>query len=282
MSIYFRVLISYFLQYKVLEISVLQNLLKVIFIICTLPLTNYLNADDKQELAALQLLIEKNIPNINIEAINKSPMAGFYEVLSSGQILYVSADAKYLFSGKLFSIESGIEDLTEQAMANIDMKMAPMRRDKLRAIKIKDMIVFKAAEEKYRITVFTDVDCAYCRKLHQEMGKYNALGITVQYMGFPRAGLGSPSHKKLQTVWCADNKLDAMNKAKIERSFGTNTCDDPIAEHYKLVQPLGLTGTPAIILQSGRYIAGYADADKMLAIIKEDIKLMANSVAKAE
>ena len=250
--------------------------------ICFIPLTVLLVADEKQDLADLQKQIEDRIPNINIESISKSLMPGVYEILSSGQILYVSADGKYLLSGKLFSIESGIKDLTEESMQNIDMKMAPMRRDKVSALNKKDMIIFKAVNEKHRITVFTDVDCAYCRKLHQEMANYNALGITVQYMGFPRAGLGSPSHKKLQTVWCADDRNDAMNKAKLERTFGTNTCDDPIAEQYKLVKLFGLTGTPAIILKSGRYLPGYADAGKMLALIEEDEASMANSVVKAE
>ena len=256
-----------------LEKAVLQKLFRVLLITFLMPLSSALLAEtdvEQKRLDNIKMQIEKNIPSIKIDDITKSKMPGVYEVLSSGQLLYVSEDAKYLLSGKLFSIEKGIRDLTDESMAMIDMKVAPMRRDKVKAVNESDMIIFKAANEKHRITVFTDVDCAYCRKLHTQMPNYNNLGITVQYMGFPRAGLGSPSHQKLQTIWCAADRNDAMDKAKLDRVFGTDSCDDPLASHYKLVREFGLTGTPAIILKSGRYIPGYADAEQMLKMILED------------
>ena len=267
---------------KVLEISILQTLFRAILLICFIPLSSHLLADEQQQLDQIKQQIEKKLPTIRIESISKSRMPGVYEILSSGQILYVSADANFLISGKLFSIKDGIEDLTAESMQRIDMKMAPMRRDKVGAVNDADMIIFKAANEKHLVTVFTDVDCGYCRKLHKEMDNYHKLGISVQYMGFPRAGLGSSSHKKLQTVWCADDPIAAMDKAKIQRTFGTNTCDDPIASHLKLVREFGLNGTPAIILKSGRLIAGFAEADQLLKAIEKDEREIANTVAKAE
>ncbi len=234
--------------------------------------------DKNEQLVFLQQQIEKNIPGVKIDSIRKSKMPGFYEVMSSGQLLYVSKDAQYLISGKLFSISNGLTDLTAESMERLELKKAPSRREKINAINEKDMIVFKAADEKYRVTVFTDVDCSYCRKLHKEMKNYNKLGITVQYMGFPRAGIGSPSHKKLQTVWCADDPLDAMNKAKIDRTFGSNTCDDPLEKHIQLVKEFDLSGTPAIILKSGRLIPGFIDPRRLLAIVKDDETAMASTV----
>jgi len=266
----------------------LQKLFRLILVVCLIPTTLNLFAeesqpvDDQTEVENVKQQIEKNIPNITIDSVTKSRMPGIYEVLTSGQILYVSEDAKYLISGKLFSIENGIKDLTEESMQRVDMKMAPMRRDKVSAVRSEDMIIFKAPEEKHRITVFTDVDCAYCRKLHKEMDNYNKLGITVQYMGFPRAGLGSPSHKKLQTVWCAKDPVAAMNKAKLERAFGTDTCEDPLASHMNLVRQFGLNGTPAIILKSGRYLPGYLEADQLLAILEQDNEQVANTVSGTE
>ncbi len=231
-------------------------------------------ADKKEDMEVVKQQIEKNLPNVNIDYINESPIEGVYEVLSSGQMLYVSKDGRFLISGKLFQIDDGIRDLTQATLDVIDMKVAPSRREKINAVEKSDMIIFKAADEKHRITVFTDVDCAYCRKLHKEMSRYNDLGITVEYMGFPRAGLGSASHKKLQTVWCADDPKLAMDRAKIDRKFGTASCDDPLSNHFKLVRAFGLSGTPAVILKSGRLMPGYADAKRMLSIIEEDEALL--------
>lgn len=239
-------------------------------------------ADEKDELQRVKKLIETNIPNIDIASIEKSKMPGIYEILSSGKILYVSEDGNYLISGKLFAIDKGIKDLTSESMKRFDAVNLPKRRDTLSSVSEDDMIVFKADNEKHRVTVFTDVDCGYCRKLHKEMDNYNELGITVQYMGFPRAGLGSGSHKKLQTVWCAKDQKAAMNRAKIDREFGTDTCNDPLAEHYKIVKEFGLTGTPAIILRSGQLIAGFVEADGLLEIIEVDEKATASTVTKAE
>ncbi len=234
--------------------------------------------DKNEQLDFLQQQIEKKIPGVKVDSIRKSKMPGLYEVMSSGQLLYVSKDAQYLISGKLFSISNGVRDLTAESMERFELIKAPSRREKINAINEKDMIVFKATDEKYRVTVFTDVDCSYCRKLHKEMKNYNKLGITVQYMGFPRAGIGSPSHKKLQTVWCADDPLDAMNKAKIDRTFGSNTCDDPLEKHIRLVKEFGLSGTPAIILKSGRLIPGFVDPRKLLSLVKEDEIALASTV----
>jgi len=244
-------------------------------------------AEDKEQLDAkvneftlVKAQLEKRVPSIKVEVINKSPLPGLYEVFTEGQLLYVSADAKFLISGKLFSIENGIKDLTERAMRQIDNRLAPMRRKQISALDEADMVIFKAAEEKYRITVFTDVDCGYCRKLHKEMANYNNLGITVRYLGYPRAGLGSASHVKLQSIWCAKDKNDAMDKAKIDRTFGSDTCDNPLAEHYQLVKKFRLNGTPAIILASGQYLPGYLKADKLLELIIEDEAVLEKIAAK--
>jgi len=258
---------------------ILRKILQNILLISSL-IAGVVAAESKDDIEAIKAKVEANLPSVKVEYINQSPIPGVYEILSKGQILYVSADAKFLMSGKLFSIENGVRDLTQDSLNVFDMKIAPMRRAKIDAIKKSDMIIFEAPEEKHRITVFTDVDCAYCRKLHKEMPNYNKLGITVEYLGFPRAGLGSSSHKKLSSVWCAKDRKQAMNRAKLDRQFGNDTCDDPIAEHYKLVREFGLSGTPAIILKSGRLMPGYASAKDMLEIIKEDELLLSKMASK--
>lgn len=271
---------------NILEKTVLQTLskrvYKTVLIACSFLLTSQIFASEGPNLEQIKKQVEKTIPDMEIDLISESPLPGIYEILTSGQLLYVSADAKFLISGRLFSLENGITDLTAQSIAQVDMKKAPMRRDKVNAVDKSEMIIFKAADEKHVITVFTDVDCAYCRKLHKEMPKYNELGITVQYMGFPRAGLGSPSYQKLRAVWCAKDPNAAMDRAKLDRTFGNDTCDDPLPKQFKLVREFGLTGTPAIILKSGRLHSGYADAKTLLELVTADEALLTNSEATAE
>ena len=228
-------------------------------------------ADEQQDKTdAVSKLIEQRLPSVQIQYIAPSVVPGLYEVMASGQLLYISEDGKYLINGRLFDITNGIVNLSDQTKERIDAQKNPYRKAELAKLPSEDFIVFKADDEKYRISVFTDVDCGYCRQLHREMENYNDLGITVQYLGFPRAGIGSPSHAKLRSIWCADDRNAAMNKGKIQREFGSDTCNDPLSNHMNLVRNFGISGTPAIIMGSGRLLPGFVPPAQLLEMLEQD------------
>ena len=149
----------------------------------------------------------------------------------------------------MFDMDNGMENLTDKALAKLRLEGIDKFKD--------SMIVFPAKDEKHRITVFTDTTCGYCKKLHAQMDDYNKLGITVQYLGFPRGGLYSQSFDNLQNVWCADDQQKAMTAYKSGSSVDSKACSTKIAQHYELGQAAGVTGTPAIILDDGSMIGGY-------------------------
>lgn len=184
------------------------------------------------------------------DAVNEAPVDGLYEVTYGPKLYYVSLDGRYLFTGELYDLKSRT-NLTEQNRAGARLKA-------LSAIDESSMIVYKAkGEEKHVVTVFTDIDCGYCRKLHSGMAKMNELGITVRYMAFPRAGINSPSYDKAVSVWCAKDRNKAMDVAKSGKKPEPATCDAPVKEHYAMGQMLGVTGTPALVLQDGTLMPGY-------------------------
>jgi thiol:disulfide interchange protein DsbC len=214
------------------------------------------------EYQAVSDMFEKTFPQQKVTSVKSTPIDGLLLVAVGAEIFYVSTDGKYLLAGDLYGMESR-ENLTEavrdSARAEYVMKIDPARS-----------ILFAAEDPKYTVTVFTDIDCGYCRKLHREIDDYNALGISVRYLFFPRSGPGTESWAKAEAVWCADSPQDAMTAAKNNKPFETEECDDtPVAEHYALVQQLGLRGTPAIFTASGRLISGYVPADEMLEILEE-------------
>lgn len=229
----------------------------------------------QSEVDTFMAIMEEKVPSMPIDYVAVAPLPGFFEVLTDGQLIYISKDANFILSGRLFGIEDGIVDLSSMAKERIDMMRAPMRRAKIAEIESGEMIIFKADNEKYRITVFTDVDCGWCRNLHREMPNYNDLGISVQYMAFPRAGIGSSSHTKLRSVWCAENRVEAMDNAKLKQEFGTDSCDDPIAEHMKLVREFGIKGTPALILESGRLIQSFVKPSDLVEVLAQDKQALA-------
>ena len=221
--------------------------------------TAALAADPAEQ--TVRAAIRTLVPNANIDSVDKSQLPGFYEVVLQGQVLYVSADGKYLMSGSLWDIE-GKRDLT-------DARKAVLRKEVLDTVGSEKRIVFAAKEPKHTVTVFTDIDCGYCRRLHQQMPEYNALGISVEYLFFPRAGVGSDSFRKAESVWCAADRNVAMTKAKSGEALEDKTCANPIAEEFELGHKVGVSGTPAVIAEDGTQIGGYLAPDQMISRLEQ-------------
>ena len=211
-------------------------------------------AADKNE--TVRAAIKTIVPNAKIDEVTPSPVKGFQEVIVDGHILYVSDDGKYLIQGSLFDITAR-KDLTEARRTGV-------RKAALASLPAGKRIVFPAENAKHTLTVFTDIDCGYCRKLHQEMAGYNKLGITVEYLMFPRAGIGSGSYTKAVNVWCADDRNDALTRSKNGENVETRECDNPIAEHFQVGQAAGVTGTPALVTSDGTLLPGYLPPDALL------------------
>ncbi len=203
-------------------------------------------------------------PTVEITDIRPSPIAGILEMAVGADIFYISEDGKYLLQGELYDIVSK-KNLSEVAKESARQPYFDRFGDD-------ESIVFPAEDPKAEVLVFTDIDCGYCRKLHRDMQGYNDSGITIRYVFFPRSGPATDSWRKAQDVWCANDRRDALTKAKNNQDFTSNKpCDASIvAEHYKVVQDLGLTGTPALLTSSGRLIVGYRSPDELLDILQGD------------
>ena len=197
-------------------------------------------------------------PDLPLEVVSKSEFSSLYQVkLLNGQMLYTDKDAEFLMSGKLYKVTS---DGFVSTTAHVENEI---RMAKIAALDEDQMVIFSPENPKTTITVFTDSDCTYCRKLHRDVPTLNKMGIAVRYLAYPRTGLGSPTHQKMVSAWCADDKMDAMNKIKSGIAIRAKTCKNPVAQQYILGQELGVTGTPAIVLEDGRLIPGYLEPPRM-------------------
>ena len=192
-------------------------------------------------------------------SLKESPIPGVYEAAYGMDVIYVSADGKYFLAGDLYDLTTR-KNLTEETLS-------AARKKAMDAYDKSKTITFKAKNEKYAISVFTDIDCPYCAKLHTEMPELNKAGVTVHYFMFPRAGIGSSSYKKAVSVWCNDDQNAALTKAKKREQVEEKTCDNPVKEQYVLGQKMGVTGTPAIVLDSGELIPGYRPAKSLVALL---------------
>jgi thiol:disulfide interchange protein DsbC len=209
--------------------------------------------------ANIRTLLGSTQSGMVIGAIVPSPVAGLYEVtIQNGQTLYVSADAQFLIPGDLYQA-------TADGLVNLgEGRRNELRKAKIAALDEADMIIYEPADgRKATITVFTDVDCPYCRKLHDEIAALNAYGIAVRYLAFPRTGLNTDIHFKMVSTWCSDDRKAMLTSAKRGGAVPETECESPVEEQYQLGREVGVTGTPALVLEDGTIMPGYVPADTL-------------------
>ncbi|MEE8059799.1 MAG: DsbC family protein [Pseudomonadales bacterium] len=241
------------------EMALQESISSAPLAVVTVPQVSIINAK-----VLIVAAFQRARPDWQLQSIKASPIAGVYEVqILNGPLAYASSTGGYFIAGDLYQIASGgFVNLAKQTREQL-------RAQAIEKIALNQMIIFspeKAA--KTHVTVFTDIDCGYCRKLHKEVPELNRLGIEVRYLAYPRAGIGSESYKKIATAWCSEDRNKALTQMKMGQSRSMNVCDDnPVAEHFNLGQQVGVTGTPALVTASGELLPGYMPAKKLAEVL---------------
>lgn len=214
----------------------------------------------------VQAAIGKLSTTAHIDSIVQSPMPGFYQVIASGQMVYISADGRYVMQGDLFDLGKG-KDLGDDAWARF-------RKEQLAKVPASQRIVYAPAHPKYTVTVFTDVNCGFCRALHEEVAAFNKEGIAVEYLAWPRegvlttAGRPTPTYTEMVSVWCAKDRKAAFDEAKGGHIPAPASCNNPVKEQYELGLKLGVNGTPTIFGPDGRTLGGYVTPAQLLQALQ--------------
>ena len=207
--------------------------------------------------------LQQAIGDIKPDAVNSTAVPGIYEVLLGSQILYLSKDGGFVFQGELI-------DLSNQANLTADRRNG-LRAKAIDAVGEDNMVIFAPdGKSQHTVSIFTDIDCGYCRQLHRQIADYTDRGITVRYLMFPRAGVDSESYKKAVSVWCSEDRKDATTRAKAGEEIEPKSCDNPVEKQFALGSDVGVRGTPSIILESGEMVPGYVPPDRLAQLLSED------------
>ena len=227
-------------------------------------------ADAKVDPAAEQVVrqaVSKLGPDISIDMLQPSPLPGFYQVIAGGQMIYVSSDGKYVLNGDML-------DLSQHKNLNDDA-WSGFRKAELAKVPASDRIIYAPPNPKYTVTIFTDVNCGFCRALHQHMDAFNQAGIAVEYLAWPREGLQTTSGRPTKTytemvsVWCSADRKAAFDQAKDGHPPKATNCKNPVKSEFDLGLKLGVNGTPMIIGPNGRSLGGYVTPDQLLQALQQ-------------
>ena len=210
--------------------------------------------------AKVRAALQEVTQGMAADYIGPAPFAGFREVVVSGQVLYVTDDGRYLIQSQPFDLQERKPVASEGLMAH--------RRALLATIPVEDRIVFAPPDTKHTLTVFTDIECGYCRRMHQQVADYNRLGIAIQYVAFPRMGPASKDFRDMESVWCAGDRRRALSDAKAGQAVSKKQCDNPVAKQFELGQQVGVSGTPAVFAEDGTQLGGYLAPQQMLEALE--------------
>ena len=207
----------------------------------------------------LKNILTKRLPGVEVNKITKSPLDGLYEVISGSQIVYMSADGRYMIDGDFVDLVSK-KNHTEDAKSG-------MRLAQIDALGEDNMLIYKPEVVKHTVTVVTDINCPYCRRLHDEMDQYLKLGVRVRYIFMPLKG--KEDFKTTVSVWCSKDRNLSLDIAKAGGTLDPKTCTNPIKRQLDVARKIGVRGTPAIILEDGTMLPGYVPIDKLIAEIRK-------------
>jgi len=242
----------------------MKYFLAAILLLTQMTLSHAADAAKADEYSQMRQNLAKVMTAAKPDSIKPSPIEGLYEVVYGAQIFYATKDGSYLVQGDILDV-NGQSNITEQ-------RRTGARLSTINKVSEDKMIIFAPKKVRHTITVFTDIDCGYCRKMHNEIDTYLKEGIRVRYLSMPRAGLDSPSYTKAVAVWCAKDRKDALTRAKKDEAVEPKTCDNPVKEEMQLAQEVGVSGTPTIITDTGRLLPGYVPAAHLAQMLEEDSK----------
>ena len=215
-------------------------------------------ADDVDNITTV---LKRLLPKATPDGIVESVIPGLYQVTYGPDVIYITKDGHYVLQGDLLSTDTR-KNLTEEVRSAARLKL-------IDAVDPKSMIVFAPKQVKHTVTVFTDVDCAFCRKLHSQIKDYNKYGIAIRYLAYPRTGVNTESYFKAVTVWCSEDRQAALTEAKLGETLKRKTCDNPVREHMALADKLGISATPTLILEDGSLISGYIPPLRMSQMLDQ-------------
>ena len=237
-----------------------------IITLCLLFLsTTVLSNDEEESLKEIDLILQTLLevfPGANDYSLDDSLVDGLYAVSIGSEVIYISKDAKFLIRGEIFDLQNSI-NLTEE-------KRILGRLDVMQGLDEQTMIIYEPDQIKHTVTIFTDIDCGYCRKFHQQIDDYLDLGIRVRYLSFPRTGPDTESWKKAESVWCSKDRLGSLDRAKQVKKVDADTCPGtPVEAHYNLGSVFNISGTPTIVTDKGKIIVGYLPPESLLFRLNE-------------
>jgi thiol:disulfide interchange protein DsbC len=211
---------------------------------------------------AIRALFEGKLGG-KVEQISKAPIAGLYEVVVDGQVMYVDEKASYFIAGNLIDTKTMKNITADKKAALADKKLSQLPYD----LAIKQV----RGTGKNVLVTFEDPNCGYCKKLANELKQVK--DVTIYTFMIPI--LSDDSVEKSKAIWCSADRAKSWNEWMTNNvapvAAAGSKCDATamLDKNLKLSQSLGVRGTPFMYFPASKQqVGGYipaAEIEKALA-----------------
>ncbi len=214
--------------------------------------------------ARVHKLVEPRMGNnVKVDAVEKTPYGGLYEIRTGGDIFYTDANARYMFVGKVVDLGT-LQDLTRA------------RTDELAAIRFADLPLDMAIKTvkgngERVMAVFEDPNCPYCRKLHETLRGIDNVTVYTFLLNI----LSEDSAAKSKNIWCAADRSQAWQQWMLETKAPPAApagCIAPGEQVLALGRKLHVQGTPTIYFADGSRSGSGFDAATLEARLRKGTK----------
>jgi len=204
--------------------------------------------------ATVKQTMQKKYPDVQVENVAKTPIAGIYEVFVGGGVHYVDENVNYIImNGRLIDVERKT-DLTEarlRALTAIKFDQLPLD------------LAFRMVKGngKRKLAYFTDPNCPYCKRLDQELARVT--DVTVHVFLYPI--LSQDSYEKATAVWCSKDRVKVYDEMMLNGNppKTAGACDTPINKILAYGRQKGISGTPTLFFADGQRVIGVISLNQL-------------------
>jgi len=199
--------------------------------------------------------LSKQFPGAQIGSVIKTPYSGLFEVYLDGQLVYVDAQAQYVFSGDVIDLKNR-RNLTQA-------RLSQLQAIKWDTLPLNNALKKVTGNGARKLVVFSDIDCPYCRKFEAELTKVD--NITVYTFLYPIEGLHPKAVLTSKQIWCAPDRNKAWDDYITGGSIPKNDgqCANPVDATIALGIKLKISGTPTLIFANGQRVPGMVPAAQL-------------------
>ncbi|HET6419466.1 MAG TPA: DsbC family protein [Geobacteraceae bacterium] len=208
----------------------------------------------------------------DVKNVKMSPVKGLWELTleRNGRegIAYLDFSKKYILPGPIFDLATGNRHGTPPSRNQA-------RKTDVSKIPLSDSVILGNPNGKKKMFVFTDPDCPFCRKMHEELKRLTTMepDLAIYVKMYP-LNIHPKAYGKARVILGAGANAPKM----LDKAFsgeplpepGPSDPAGPVDESIRFAESIGIYSTPTLVLPDGTIAPGVMDSETIRILLHKD------------